>query len=399
MKMLELLNKDVVVLRFRYDEELHRVDSLLSVQNEPYAPPSLIDVSGHASLRNLVRWWARRSIPASRAQIDRLRSALSIDDTAELLEKSLALSLSDRYWVREEGSPLDWAGANFFDNAFSDDLGVITLDPSSSALGAALAEGDLMNPNSSVGGDLPKKWVIEDGTRYLVKNGIQLFGQDVFNEVVTTRLCARLLPAGDYVPYELVLGPNEALCRCPELLGPNEELVPVDDLLRRHANDPDYGTYLCVRRALAETGLAEGEIDEGLAKLFSVDFLMANCDRHTNNFGVIRDVETLRYKRLAPIFDTGFSLWCDKRSLRYGFDYDYSPRPFTNTADSPLHQLRLFDSFDWLDASALAGWPEEARAVLERDELIPPTRLDAIQQGVSVNVRAFLAHVEQARRR
>ena len=39
-----------------------------------------------------------------------------------------------------------------------------------------------------------------------------------------------------------------------------------------------------------------------------VVFLIMNEDRHLNNFGVIRDVNTLKWIDVAPIFDNGQSL-------------------------------------------------------------------------------------------
>ena len=398
MTIYELLNKDVVVLRFSYDAELHRIERILSIEHPEYASPALFDVDGAISLRNLIRWWTRRSIPASRAQVERLKSALSIDTTLELLEKSFALSLSDRYWVREQGQSLTWADVNFFDNEFSGDLGVYTLDPSSTPVIVNLGNEGFLNPNSSVGGDLPKKWVIDGGVRYLVKNGIQNFGQDIYNEVVATSLHCRLLAESDYVPYELIRLGRDTYCRCPEFLKDDEELVTVDDLLRRHIDDSGYGTYLSTRDALLETGLSADEIDEGLTKLFTCDYVLANSDRHTNNFGVIRDAVTLEYKRLAPIYDSGFCLWCDRRELKYPQDFNYEARPFVNTTD-PDRQLRLFDSYAWFDVPALDGWVDEACSILEKDELIPASRIDAIRKELEVRVRTVCQHAERARAR
>ena len=39
-----------------------------------------------------------------------------------------------------------------------------------------------------------------------------------------------------------------------------------------------------------------------------LDFLIMNEDRHLNNFGIIRDVNTLKWLDMAPIFDNGQSL-------------------------------------------------------------------------------------------
>ena len=42
--------------------------------------------------------------------------------------------------------------------------------------------------------------------------------------------------------------------------------------------------------------------------MFILDYLLLNEDRHLNNFGIIRDVNTLKWIDLAPIFDNGQSL-------------------------------------------------------------------------------------------
>jgi len=39
--------------------------------------------------------------------------------------------------------------------------------------------------------------------------------------------------------------------------------------------------------------------------MFLVDYIVVNFDRHMKNFGVIRNVETLKWERVCPIFDTG----------------------------------------------------------------------------------------------
>ena len=42
--------------------------------------------------------------------------------------------------------------------------------------------------------------------------------------------------------------------------------------------------------------------------MFLLDYLILNEDRHLNNFGIIRDVNTLKWLDVAPIFDNGQSL-------------------------------------------------------------------------------------------
>lgn len=83
----------------------------------------------------------------------------------------------------------------FFDNNFTDDLGILTLGQQSSG------HPNLMSPNSTLGGDLNKKWKIVNGERILLKTGSALFRQEVQNEVAATVLHQQLLEKEDYVPY------------------------------------------------------------------------------------------------------------------------------------------------------------------------------------------------------
>ena len=49
-------------------------------------------------------------------------------------------------------------------------------------------------------------------------------------------------------------------------------------------------------------------IRHSLDEMLVIDYIVANEDRHFNNFGVIRNAETLEWRSAAPIFDSGTSL-------------------------------------------------------------------------------------------
>ncbi len=399
LELLELRNKDVTVLEFTYDDTRHRVDRIARLVNPEWCPPSLVGTDGTIGDVDLDWWWSHRSIPASREQVERLARTLDLDGFSELLEHNFALSLSDRYWVSPHGSALAWADVNFFDNPFSDRLGVLTLDPSSSPASARLTEDDLMSPNSTVGGNVPKRWTIDaDGTRVLVKAGTRLFDQDVYNEAVATALYDRVLDEGEYVRYVVAHGGSGAVSCCRNFLREDEELVTCADVLRRHRHDRGYGTYPNCLAALAEeSGLGEDYLSSKMSRLFCLDALMANSDRHTGNFGLIRDCVTLEYKGFAPFYDCGCSLWCDRRELDAPTDYDYSPRPFVGRpSESPWNQVRLFSDYSWMPrAHVLDDWESDAERILASNPLMPEPRLDAVITGISSNIQKLEAHVDR----
>ena len=47
-----------------------------------------------------------------------------------------------------------------------------------------------------------------------------------------------------------------------------------------------------------------------------LDFIIANEDRHFNNFGLVRNAVTLEWIGAAPIFDCGTSLWYNTQESR-----------------------------------------------------------------------------------
>ena len=45
-----------------------------------------------------------------------------------------------------------------------------------------------------------------------------------------------------------------------------------------------------------------------LGRMLTVDYIIANIDRHWNNFGFIRNADTTKFLGLAPVYDSGTSL-------------------------------------------------------------------------------------------
>ncbi len=82
---------------------------------------------------------------------------------------------------------------------------------------------------------------------------------------------------------------------------------------------------------------------------------------------------------MAPIFDSGASLWCWQRHLTYPQDWDYMAPPFGEGME-PLHQVKLFDEYAWFDASRLTGWPDEAADILSKNDIMPQQRIETIRK-------------------
>lgn len=390
MARYTLMNKNTPVLVFDYDLEAHVATRIVRIENLDFAPMGMADSHGQVSKRELNYWWRHRAIPASRAQIGRLLDNLKLESTLELAEKSFGLSLSDCYWINDEADPKSWADVNFFDNDFSDDLGFLTLgqDSGGSSPNAPdYASINLSSPNSTLGGDLLKKWKIVDGHRVLLKAGVGAFNQEPYNEVAATELHGRMMEVGEFTPYRLFEDARRVYSACDNLLGPDEELVAAWDVIRNVKQPNNLSDYRFLVSRYVQLGLDEGYVVEQLAKMFAADFVLANRDRHYRNFGVVRNVETLQVTRIAPVYDTGSCLWSNAELLDAPIDYEYKAKPFKLQGMRPQDQVRLFEGyFEWFDPACLDGYPERIAEILGRNPNISERRIEAVVKQVRKNV-------------
>ncbi|MCM1121934.1 MAG: hypothetical protein NC416_05075 [Eubacterium sp.] len=387
-KEMTLLNKDHRVMQVIYDDELHVFTKIIEISDLRYAPPAIIDHKGSTNRKLLNEWWKGRAIPASRLHLS--RSFPYLNDTTSFLEKNMGLSLSDRYWMTDQPDIYGWDDVNFFDNPFSEDLGAITIGENQQSPDQ---DENMFSPNSTLNGDLQKKWTIQDGRRILLKSGSGLFNQEPYNEIIASRLFTRLLSKEDFVPYWL----EGKYSACPNMLDSDEELVPMWDILSNHkkpTSQNDFQFYMSLCKACS---IPEDDVKRHFEKMFTCDFLLANSDRHYRNFGIIRNTETLSYIRMAPIYDTGKCLWSDKADLEKLSDYEYMAKPFGSNGLPPKDQLKLFHDFEWFDESKLKGFTDEAAEILSLNKHLPEKRKDAILKGLQNNIDYAMEYIKETK--
>lgn len=380
-----LMNKTTPVLDFEYDLEAHLVTRVSAVRNAAAAPVGLFDEHGAVTKKDLNYWWRHRAIPSSREQIERLLDNLKLESTLELAERNLGLSLSDRYWIDDRDNPQRWEDINFFDNGFSEDLGILTLGQDSGSGASCVPDYrslNLTSPNGTLGGDLLKKME----ARGRAARAREIRGGRVQPGVLQRGCGHRAAPASvaTWRVHALppVHGGPPSLLRMRQHAGPRRG---AGERLRPHSQAQAAQHR---KRPCGELGI--GGMMEHLARMFACDFVLANRDRHWRNFGVIRNVETLKGVRPAPVFDSGSCLWSDQTALELPVDFRYTAKPFKVNGMRPYDQLRLFSGhLGWLEPSALDGFDEAVFDILSQNPNIAPARLDAIVRQVRANVETL----------
>lgn len=306
-----LMNKNTEVIVAEYDSGVSVFTKIYNVYNIDYAPYILKslyidnDIDNNLFRNNLSDWFRGRGIPSWRDKLDLLLHRLNINAPSELLDKSFGLSLSDQYWLKPYGSTIKYEDVNFFDNDFD----YIEFMEASLSKNSKIIkkESSLKTPNNTTNGMLKKAWVIENKTRYLLKAGYKNETLQPFNEVLASEICSRL--GFEHVEYTLEIYNNIVVSKCPCFITKDTEFITCSQIIRsmkRHDSIEDYEEYI---RKLEDEGINDARIK--LENMYILDFLIMNEDRHLNNFGIIRDVNTLKWLDIAPIFDNGQSLKID----------------------------------------------------------------------------------------
>lgn len=356
-----LMHREIEVAEIELDELSH-ITNIYEVYAEEHFPVGTLGKHG-VDKTMLAKWWAKRSIPASRSGLRETLDLLHMSVPQELLAKCYGLSLSDQYWISPKDKPLMWKEINFFDHDFSEDVGNLLF-----GYGEFSDSMSLISPDNTSDGQLIKKWKIADGKRVLIKGGSNPYQQEPLCEVIASGIAERLcIP---HTKYTLLWEHEKPFSVCQDFITSETELVSAYHIMqsRKKPNDLlDYEFYLnCAEQ------LGVKNIREQTEKMIVLDFLIGNEDRHFNNFGLIRNAVTLEWIGVAPIFDCGTSLWYNtQESLIKPLSPNLPAKSFKKTH---REQIKLVKDFSWLDMKKLKGMEEEMEEILSQSPYISRER-------------------------
>ena len=381
-----LMNNNKKIFYFEYNNEEHTIVKFFRnySDNEIYAPFGLIK-NDKIDKEQFNKWWKNRQIPASRNGLKEVlhNSNVYDKDNFDLLDsKVYCLSLSDQYWVKRVDEDVLWEDINFFENEFSEDIGKILFEGGKTSFNL-----NLNTPDMTSNGNYEKRWKIINGDRYLIKAGGKMINQEPFNEVIATKLYDRILNDDEYVKYELAHTGKNVFSICKNFITTDTELIPAWKINEYYEFREDENKYEHYIRCLNELKIPDANLL--VDKMIVCDFILANKDRHFNNFGVIRNVETLEFERIAPIFDNGCSLWFDENDMYVG--EFFLTKPFE---EYEKKQISLVKNISWLDVNKLYGFTDEVKTILSNNKLLSNERINKIIEQINLRIE-FIKQLKQ----
>lgn len=395
-----LMNKHTQVALVEYNEDVQAITNIYEITNIEYAPLSFYNAYYDAAISNVKamnQWFQERGIPSWRKNLKYLLERLNVSNPSDLLNKHFALSLSDQYWIVEECSCIQWKDINFFTHDF-DSTGFLQASLDDTAYSYSVQNNSLKTPNNTTDGMLPKGWIIENNKRVLIKGTYTRFEQEPFDEWLASQICKRL--GFDFCNYIVdwyaIKKDKVIVSKCENFVNKNEELISAYDVFQSTIKENTINDYEHYVHILENHGILDAR--KKITEMFVVDYLMMNTDRHLKNFGVIRNIETLKWERVTPIFDTGQSMCCDEHTQNMNFTHGCG-KFFTDVNkdyNAILKSLDL-DTLRAIPIQNLKGLPEEYYVFLKsfqsemeyKNKEWSDERLKNLKDGMSTRIALF----------
>ena len=233
------------------------------------------------------------------------------------------------------------------------------------------------SPEYGTDGSFAKCWIREGGTIKMLKrgsSGARNAGLEPYSEYYASQLVGRF--TDHFVSYGLRTH-EKRICSVCEIF-----------------TSEDYGflPYAAVDRgnSLLETVLEKmGELglEEETKRMFVIDAVILNEDRHKNNFGFIVNNDTQVIEGMAPLFDHNISL------LPYGEEEDFEK------IDSYLREKGPRLGNDWVPVASACLTKETRKALIDLKDFqferhprynLPEWRLEALEGLIHRNIERIL---------
>ncbi len=376
-----LMHKDVTCASIEIDPDSGRIVAYWEVNGE-YAP-----FLGNCDLAKINRWWKMRAVPASRGVMQQVIREAGCLTSEDYLEKNLALSMTDAYWICPVSSGLKYRDVCF--SAIAEQgTGVIPYHHATS-----------YDPNASLGGQMDKYWDFRRKKPALVKESYRYYGQQAWNEVFATRVHEQQAAGIPYVSYEAKrLEDGGIACTCPIFTSDAVEFVPAYELLESEKVPNDRNNYQAYIEIAQKKGIDSQSMQDFMDYQTMTDFIISNTDEHLLNFGVLRNADTMQLIGPAPIFDSGNSMfYAESREVAYsriellerkitGF-YKSEEKMLANVKNPGIVKLDLLpDRQTVMEFFAERGIPEKKAAFIAANYQTKLQMADELQHGKRVSL-------------
>lgn len=270
-----IMNKDSVAAKWLSEK--------LEMVNESLLPLYLKNTG------NVHRWLETRAIDYHRANSRLLKKALRLtekDDISTVITVN-AVTITDSYWIKPLDSDLTYSDVRFDSDYFSN----LALNGTYDSFNRVANSKTSKTPELTNIGSFEKCWKLKNGQWWMHKKANH---EEMFSELFICKLGLNLgFKMAEYQRGNGVIKTKDFT---------NNASINFEPAYSFMGDNEDYIETLNALKNLCPYAIAD------YVKMLFLDTICANPDRHTFNFGILRDIDTGNILSLAPNFDNNMAL-------------------------------------------------------------------------------------------
>ena len=270
-----IMSGDAVVAKWKNNN--------LKIVNEKLAPLYLKNTG------NVKKWLETRAIDRHRANSRLLKKALRLtqkDDISSVLSVN-AVTITDNYWIKLTELDLKYSDVRFDNDYFSN----LALTGNYDSFNKAAGSKNSRTPELTNIGSFEKCWKLKNGIWWMYKTANH---NELFSELFIYKLGIRL--GFNMAEYRR----GNKLIKTKDFT--DDASVNFEPAFAFMGDNEDYTETIEALKRICPAAVGD------YIKMLFLDTVCANPDRHTFNFGILRDTESGKIIGLAPNFDNNMAL-------------------------------------------------------------------------------------------
>lgn len=294
--MYVLMNKNNPVLIFRpvHKPEMAEDVSFETVQTYTNAKTPF-------GFWDITSWIESRKASKHNAHLKAIMRNLGCDDNEGFIRLTHAVGINDTFWIKNEKESVTWEDVSLYRNPFSDVISRLSFE----GVGLYNEIMSSTSPELSCEGSFRKcfrkeKTPGEYGSDiFLYKRGGEIgTGIEPYCEVLSSELAKIVSPSSQSVKYELSKLHGKTASKCNIFTNETTGYASYSKISADKSHSLD-NTFRFFEKLGCEQQFRE---------MLIIDSLCFNQDRHSGNYGILFQNDTMRILGMAPTFDLNLTL-------------------------------------------------------------------------------------------
>lgn len=293
------MNKDNIIAVFNVDTKPEFSDNVSFSTNKVIGKLPI-------GFENINSWIDGRKASKHNVHLKNIMRSMNCDDSEGFIKVTHAASINDTFWVKSESENITWNSVSLYRNQFSETISRLAFE----GVGLYDEVFSSTSPEFTCDGSFSKCFRKENFTGeygsdiFLYKRGHEIrlgnivkSGYEPYCEQMASEI-AKIISPQNAISYELVTLHDKTASRCN--LFTNEDLGYASYAKTSNVRNIDL-------QQVFEYFMSIGS-EQMFREMLVIDSLCFNQDRHTGNYGVLFDNDTLNIIGMSPIFDLNLSL-------------------------------------------------------------------------------------------